>query len=1016
MYSDFTILKNHIDGGANIFALTDKTVFYVLQVKYIGFTQASGSEAPARGTGIALMRFPGTSKIYPVPAFWVPDNPVSTFSPGALKHYLGFKSAAHEPLSHCQFIDSQEKNYVIRTVVDNNLDYMNLEFLNPNQPRLSSLVDPVIAGLATKYPSSQLIHQRFGHISNDRIQQMCKEQSLSDLPKSFKPLRTPCPICIVTKGKRIPRNPTVDVPLEPGTRLHMDFTFFNVPSIRKFTSVFTIIDASSAYPWGFPSRSKRPPISTFQWFISVLRSMGKTPLYIRVDEGGELAKSAEFCRTVVGLNLILETTGGYASNLNGKIETMHGTSKDMTRALLQARSHSDDKWCFAFTYAIFIIRRTINSRIKMTPYEKWHSIKPSFKDLTVFGCHVYVLNATKSRKALDSRTQTDLRDIITNQDIDGYFMGYSNTTKVVVYWDPTNNTIKRTHHCFLDEFDTRVSSKQKHTPGALLLAECATGHHNYVPPPPEDIHLTVSQFDIAKSAFPAEECHTYQVDIPPQGQRFYIQVGDDSDFHIPYLDKLFRESPWLRTLPPFARRNMWIVSINAEEPIMGTTFIDIIKSLQHATETTTAELILAKRDPTAVTSYQGHRAIFDQMRPIISHMASLPIKPTVQSNIGTALKSPDRYHWKEACFSQYDKNAEANAFSKPIPVSALPKDTPVYRSVIQPGVKPTGVPDLWQFIARHCANGAGMEKGFDYVESYAPITTACSIRIIIALAAGHGMTLALADVKNAFQNTMLPVGERVHLTLPPYYHAWFRRKYPNVRIEPLADEKDKYCVQSINAIQGTKPAGHQWNTVLTKVLLHHDYKQNHVDHAVFTWHSEDRSQSQIICVSTDDFLCAFTHRSLFDQLCTTLRKYFELTTKEGPKLSYLNLEINQTEHYISIDQTAHIREIVQEWFPDEAELRTTDTPFRTDNEYEQIISEALPAESAELIDLERLYGGPYRTSLGKFQHVKEWTRPDLSYATSRLSSFNVAPTEPAFQGLKRIARYRLASHPDKLAI
>eukprot|EP00978_Attheya_sp_CCMP212_P035888 scaffold158805_cov35-Attheya_sp.AAC.1 len=254
---------------------------------------------------------------------------------------------------------------------------------------------------------------------------------------------------------------------------------------------------------------------------------------------------------------------------------------------------------------------------------------------------------------------------------------------------------------------------------------------------------------------------------------------------------------------------------------------------------------------------------------------------------------------------------------------------PVYQSVIQPGVKSTGVPDLWQFVARHCTNGAGMEKGFEYVESYAPITTACSIRVVIALAAGHGMTLALADVKNTFQNTMLPVGERVHLTLPPYYHAWFRRKYPNVRIEQLADEKDKYCVQSINAIQGTKPAGHQWNTVLTKVLLHHKYKQNHVDHAVFTWYSEDHKQSQI----------------------------------EGPKLSYLNLEIHQTEHYILIDQTAHIREIVQEWFPGEAELRTTDTPFQTDNKYEQIISEALPAEPAELIDLERQYGGPYRTSL-----------------------------------------------------
>eukprot|EP00978_Attheya_sp_CCMP212_P035014 scaffold150155_cov50-Attheya_sp.AAC.2 len=81
---------------------------------------------------------------------------------------------------------------------------------------------------------------------------MCAEQHLTDLPKTYQPLRTPCPaICIVTKGKRIPRNPTSDVPLPPGTRLHMDFTFFNVISIRKFNSALAIVDATSSYPWGF---------------------------------------------------------------------------------------------------------------------------------------------------------------------------------------------------------------------------------------------------------------------------------------------------------------------------------------------------------------------------------------------------------------------------------------------------------------------------------------------------------------------------------------------------------------------------------------------------------------------------------------------------------------------------------------------------------------------------------------------------------------------------------------------
>eukprot|EP00978_Attheya_sp_CCMP212_P040147 scaffold216087_cov31-Attheya_sp.AAC.1 len=68
------------------------------------------------------------------------------------------------------------------------------------------------------------------------------------------------------------------------------------------------------------------------------------------------------------------------------------------------------------------------------------------------------------------------------------------------------------------------------------------------------------------------------------------------------------------------------------------------------------------------------------------------------------------------------------------------------------------------------------------------------------------MTLAIADVKNAFQNTMIPVGERAHVAMSPYYPQWFRRKYPNVKIMSLEAEADKYCIQSMNAIQGTKPA------------------------------------------------------------------------------------------------------------------------------------------------------------------------------------------------------------------
>jgi hypothetical protein len=97
--------------------------------------------------------------------------------------------------------------------------------------------------------------------------------------------------------------------------------------------------------------------------------MGKKPVFIRVDEGGELARSRDFCFLVQELGLILQTTRGYASSLNGKSEVSHRLVKNMVRSILQSRGHQDDKWCSAYNYAFWLLCRLFNRRVSKTPYE-----------------------------------------------------------------------------------------------------------------------------------------------------------------------------------------------------------------------------------------------------------------------------------------------------------------------------------------------------------------------------------------------------------------------------------------------------------------------------------------------------------------------------------------------------------------------------------------------------------------------------------------------------------------------
>ena len=76
--------------------------------------------------------------------------------------------------------------------------------------------------------------------------------------------------------------------------------------------------SATSYPFGLPSRSKRPPLDILKFLVTTLRNQDKKFASIRVDEDGALDRSSEFMRTCHNMNIIVQTTGGDDSSLNGK--------------------------------------------------------------------------------------------------------------------------------------------------------------------------------------------------------------------------------------------------------------------------------------------------------------------------------------------------------------------------------------------------------------------------------------------------------------------------------------------------------------------------------------------------------------------------------------------------------------------------------------------------------------------------------------------------------------------------
>ena len=171
--------------------------------------------------------------------------------------------------------------------------------------------------------------------------------------------------------------------------------------------------------------------------------------------------------------------------------------------------------------------------------------------------------------------------------------------------------------------------------------------------------------------------------------------------------------------------------------------------------------------------HQTYRAYFDSCTALkYSHMVTLPFEPKAFNSIFKCLDSEIGHEWEQALYHQYSKNDAVRLVAQPTPIENVPEDKKVLRTVISTKVKKKG-PSLYQLVARMCADGSRQEKGIDFQFSYSPTAGAAPIRITTSIAASRGWTLAIIDVVNCFQSTLIPAEERVIISMPPLYKQWF---------------------------------------------------------------------------------------------------------------------------------------------------------------------------------------------------------------------------------------------------
>jgi hypothetical protein len=276
--------KEHNDGGANCFISNDISHFTSYITKALHVKQLNGTTVKALGYGLKLIQCSITNTIIPLwPTYYIPTNLQCTFSPTALQHYLHYKIIT-EHLDSLLITTSTGITLRFPSLQQHSnqqiLDYHEFYVVKPKTLHKPSKSPSAIANSATSESplSCLLVHQHLGHNCDEVLDIMCCRQSLLGLPKQpFPPRKCPCIICITTKTVHPPRTKITSVTLtKRGQLLHIDFSFWNIVSIRGFTSLLLVIDGKDRMIWNFPTASKRCPLQILDYLFAMLQHDGIT--------------------------------------------------------------------------------------------------------------------------------------------------------------------------------------------------------------------------------------------------------------------------------------------------------------------------------------------------------------------------------------------------------------------------------------------------------------------------------------------------------------------------------------------------------------------------------------------------------------------------------------------------------------------------------------------------------------------------------------------------------------------
>ena len=289
--------------------------------------------------------------------------------------------------------------------------------------------------------------------------------------------------------------------------------------------------------------------------------------------------------------------------------------------------------------------------------------------------------------------------------------------------------------------------------------------------------------------------------------------------------------------------------------------------------------------------------------------------------------------------------------------------------VFKKKLRPDGT--IEKYKARLVAKGYDQQEEEDFFDTYSPVARLTTIRVLLSLAASHGLLVHQMDVKTAFLNGELK--EEIYMQQPDGF---------------VIDGQERKVCRLIKSLYGLKQAPKQWHDKFNTTLTSIGFVVNEADKCVYYRHGG--GEGVILCLYVDDILIFGTNLKVIEEVKSFLSQNFEMKDL-GVADVILNIKLlRDNEGGITLLQSHYVEKVLSRFGYSDC------TPSQTPYDPSVLIRKSKGMAKDQL---------RYSQIIGSLMYLASATRPDIAFAVSKLSRFVSKPGDVHWHAVERVMRY-----------